>query len=196
MFCFFFFVFFSQSNSNYCGSLTYQVLFHCNSEKLPVRNKACSLFYYLLKKNYEETQDVERMKLQSTISLCKLLSCEQKVKGYSFLRNSLTVVRDYAEKSDDETLKELVVGAVHQVSRLLRFNEQLAENEDNPQLMAELLLKIANSYFHTPNLHMTWLEALAAHHQKAKVSYNTNLQSFFQSNLTFLSRDVMLLKLL
>eukprot|EP00339_Tiarina_fusa_P001603 CAMPEP_0116997064 /NCGR_PEP_ID=MMETSP0472-20121206/641_1 /TAXON_ID=693140 ORGANISM="Tiarina fusus, Strain LIS" /NCGR_SAMPLE_ID=MMETSP0472 /ASSEMBLY_ACC=CAM_ASM_000603 /LENGTH=540 /DNA_ID=CAMNT_0004695853 /DNA_START=147 /DNA_END=1769 /DNA_ORIENTATION=+ len=135
---------------------------------MSVRNKACSLFYFLLKKNFEETKDVERMKLQSTISLCRLLSCEQKVKGYANLRNSLTVVRDYSEQEENATLKEMIVGAVHQVSRLLRFNEQLAENDQNPQVMAELFLKIAHSYFHTPNLLMTWLEALAAHHKKSE----------------------------
>jgi len=159
---------FCQANPAYCGSLTYQVLFHCNSSKIAVRNKACSLFYYLLKKNYEETEDVERMKLQSTISLCKLLSCEQKVKGYANLRNSLQVVQDYTQQEENQTIQEMIVGAVHQVSRLLRFNEQLSENEQNPQLMAELFIKIAHSYFHSPNLLMTWLEALAAHHKKSE----------------------------
>lgn len=156
---------FSEPDSFYCESLTYQVLYHCNSEKVSVRNKACSLYYYLLCKNFEETSDVNRMRLQSTVSLCRLLSGEQKVIEYGNLRESLAVISGYAEKNQSNTtLKQMIVDGVKLVSRLLRFNEQLVENDQNPQVMEELFIKIANSYFHSPKLHITWLEALATHH--------------------------------
>ena len=107
---------------------------------------------------------MERMKLQSTICLCKLLSAEQKVKEYTNLRLSLATVREYTENNQDpEDLKQMIFTNLQQVSRLLRFNEQLVENDQNPELMAELFLKIADSYLTTPNLFVTWLEALATH---------------------------------
>jgi hypothetical protein len=174
----------SDEDSYFCESLTYQVLFHCNSNKLSVRNKACSLFYYLLRKNFEEVGDVERMKLQSTICLCKLLSCEEKLKEYTNLRRSLETIGSYTAASvDTEQLKDLIFSAVEQVSRLLRYNEQLVENDKNPQLMAELFLKIAESYITTPSLFITWLEALASHHSNVS-SLITN--SYLSSLTTLL----------
>ena len=104
------------------------------------------------------------MQLQSTISLCKLLSGENKVKEYSNLRKSLKTITSHSQVDPDRTLGTMIENGINQISRLLRFNEQLAENDHNPEVMAELIYKIADSYAHSPNLRITWLEALATHH--------------------------------
>ena len=104
------------------------------------------------------------MQLQSTIALCRLLSGENKVKEYSNVRKSLQTILLHTKNEKNETLRNMIENGIDQISRLLRFNERLAENDKNPEVMAELFIKIADSYRHSPNLRMTWLEALATHH--------------------------------
>jgi hypothetical protein len=155
---------FCYQDCSYCASVLYQVLFHCNSEKTTVRSKASSLYYHLLKSNFQETGDVYRMQLQSTVSLCRLLSGKNKVKEYNNLSRSLELIREYSQNEQNQTLKTMVEEAIDQVNQLVRFNQQLAFNDQNPELQAELILKIAYTYRHSPDLLMTWLEALASHH--------------------------------
>ena len=121
-----------------------------------------------------ETGDVFRMQLQSTISLCKLLA-ESKVKEFSYLGQSLKAIKHFGNDEDDEQLKTLIHGTVNRIQELLRFNEQLAENDNNPELKAELLIKIADSYSNSIDLRITWLEALASHHTKASIDSCTNI---------------------
>ena len=86
------------------------------------------------------------MKLQVTISLCKLLS-ETKEKQFMFLRQSLLAIQSYAKTEEDEKLRTLIETTVSGVNDLLHINERLAENDNNPEVKAELLIKIADSYF-------------------------------------------------
>jgi hypothetical protein len=162
---------FCYQDCSYCASVLYQVLFHCNSEKTTVRSKASSLYYHLLKSNFQETGDVYRMQLQSTVSLCRLLSGKNKVKEYYNLSRSLELIREYSQNEQNPTLKSMVEEAIGQVNQLVLFNQQLALNDQNPELQAELILKIANSYRHSPDLRMTWLEALASHHNEVTLFF-------------------------
>lgn len=105
------------------------------------------------------------MEIESTISLCKLLSGKQKVTNYSLIRASLQILHNYTkENQKNEELKEMIVFALDKIILLLGFNEQLTESEFHSQKMSELYFKIAHGYSQTaPNLYITWLEALAAY---------------------------------
>ena len=108
------------------------------------------------------------MQLQSTISLCKLLS-ESKRKRFKCLDQSLKAIQGFSSKDSNTTLGSLIFAAIDRIRELLRFNEQLADNSENPELKSELLIKIANSYKNSIDLRITWLEALANHHDAVSI---------------------------
>jgi len=63
---------FAKSNS-VCTDLVSQALRLCNSSILPIRNEAVTLYTELFKNNFAETKNVDRVRLQSTVGIIRLL---------------------------------------------------------------------------------------------------------------------------
>ena len=57
---------------------------------------------------------------------------------------------------------------VQQVTNLLTYNQRLANNRNDPHLMADLYLKFAQSYANSPAMRVMWLENLSTLHSSVR----------------------------
>jgi len=92
-----------SSNSKYCELLSYELLRICNFHPdLEIRSKATTLFYLLLKKNFEETGSISLMNVQATVAISRLVGGVRGVKitrwDLTNLQLSLKAVENYSKK--------------------------------------------------------------------------------------------------
>jgi hypothetical protein len=123
------------------------------------------MFYFLLQSNNQQVGDVSRTKLQATVAVSRMVG-EEKLKDSHYMRESLEAVVAYCGREQNESRLPVAVvdGVVQQISSLIRYNEQLANNRNDTELLSELYLKFSNSYAHSPAMRITWLENLASLH--------------------------------
>ncbi|KAL6049946.1 RasGEF domain-containing protein [Balamuthia mandrillaris] len=155
-------------NSKFCEMLSYEILRHCNFRDVVIRTKASSLFFLLLKKNFEEMGHVSRMKVQSTVAVSRLVGG---VKGASqnltTLQGSLKAVGAFSKKFSKQQNEEFaaldaeVQELISRMFRLINYSAKIAENMHDPETTADLYLKISDDYFDSPDLRVRWLENLS-----------------------------------
>jgi hypothetical protein len=161
-------------NTPYCGKLISLVLRHCNFRSAQVRTEASALIYLLMKKNYEHTKrkHFSRMKVATTIALSKLVG-EGNVTEPGYLRHALDAISEYARvdtKGADPEFTEQVTQLVTRLNTILEDSVKIfkhAQNKDT-EMLADLYHHIAQSYASAPDLRVTWLESLAALHERNK----------------------------
>eukprot|EP01104_Vermistella_antarctica_P003930 TRINITY_DN1431_c0_g1_i1.p1 TRINITY_DN1431_c0_g1~~TRINITY_DN1431_c0_g1_i1.p1 ORF type:complete len:2060 (+),score=630.15 TRINITY_DN1431_c0_g1_i1:204-6383(+) len=167
-------LFAEQSSSLHCQTLCLDVLRHCNTPEAQVRSLASSSFYLMLRQNFRASGNLARMEVQSTVAISKLVG-DPFLKDYTFLMSSLKAVDEHAKcatadgSEDSESGGGFVVAVssmISQLFELIEYNKKIAENSFDPELTADLYVKISNSYFNSPNLRVTWLENLSAVHTK------------------------------
>lgn len=90
----------------------------------------------------------------------------------ALLKASLKEVQNYALQQISKHKTAVPVQLVDQVAtailELVHYNQQLEANSGNPELTAELYLKISTSFSNSPDLRLTWLENLSHHYSQNK----------------------------
>lgn len=74
----------------HCGALIYEILRHTDFNSQQTRNQAATLIYVLLRRNFQERNNVSRSKLQLTIATERMVNL---------------LIKDSAVSSDVHTLR-------------------------------------------------------------------------------------------
>eukprot|EP01087_Luapelamoeba_hula_P015415 TRINITY_DN4603_c0_g1_i1.p1 TRINITY_DN4603_c0_g1~~TRINITY_DN4603_c0_g1_i1.p1 ORF type:complete len:2339 (+),score=482.98 TRINITY_DN4603_c0_g1_i1:7388-14404(+) len=162
-------VFQFTSNAKYCEMLSFEILGHCNFSLSPVvRSKATSMFYILLKENWREIGNINRMKVQGTVAVSRLVGGVGGTQINRFklekLKESLKAVDQFSKKnaSKNPQFEAEVQELIGRMFRLIEYSGRIAEVVRwDPDTAAELYHKISNDYFDSPDLRVRWLDNLA-----------------------------------
>ncbi|XP_006881388.1 PREDICTED: dedicator of cytokinesis protein 8 isoform X1 [Elephantulus edwardii] len=153
-----------------CADLCQRVLQHCSSSMDVTRSQACATLYLVMRFSFGAVSNFARVKMQVTMSLASLVG-----KAADFneehLRRSLRTILAYAE---EDTAMQTTLFPI-QVEELLRnLNSilydtvKMKEFQEDPEMLMDLMYRIAKSYQTSPDLRLTWLQNMAEKHTKRK----------------------------
>ncbi|KAH3766773.1 DOCK family protein [Pelomyxa schiedti] len=149
-------LFVNQGNS-FCDLLSYELLRYMNSPKnATVGETALDLFYLMLWRHFEHTNDTLRMKIQALIAATKLLGYEG-VKT-DLLDESLLALDQKILQADQADFQQHAKEVTSRLQSHLRYNAKIATTQD-PETLIDLCYKTTLSYFDSPDLMITWLDS-------------------------------------
>ncbi|CAH2294063.1 dedicator of cytokinesis 8 isoform X1 [Pelobates cultripes] len=153
-----------------CSDLCQKVLHHCSSAMESTRIQACATLYLIMRYSFSSTSNFARVKMQVTMSLASLVGKSQDF-NEEYLRKSLRTILAYAE--EDEEMQPTLFPA--QVDELLsNLNSILSDTvkmrafQEDPEMLMDLMYRIAKGYQTSPDLRLTWLQNMAEKHAKRK----------------------------
>ncbi|KAM6169649.1 dedicator of cytokinesis protein 8 isoform 2-T2 [Rhynchocyon petersi] len=153
-----------------CADLCQRVLHHCSSSMDVTRSQACATLYLLMRFSFGAVSNFARVKMQVTMSLASLVG-----KAADFneehLRRSLRTILAYAEE-DTAMQTTLFPTQVEELLRnlnsILYDTVKMREFQEDPEMLMDLMYRIAKSYQTSPDLRLTWLQNMAEKHTKRK----------------------------
>uniref|UniRef100_A0A8B9GF97 Dedicator of cytokinesis 8 n=1 Tax=Amazona collaria TaxID=241587 RepID=A0A8B9GF97_9PSIT len=155
-----------------CADLCQRVLHHCSSSINITRTQACATLYLLMRYSFSSTNNFARVKMQMTMSLASLVGKSPEF-NEEFLRRSLRTILAYAE--EDKHLRNMLFFVLLQVEELLcNLNSILSDTvkmrefQEDPEMLMDLMYRIAKGYQTSPDLRLTWLQNMAEKHTKRK----------------------------
>ncbi|NXD26640.1 DOCK8 protein, partial [Spelaeornis formosus] len=153
-----------------CADLCQRVLHHCSSSIDITRTQASATLYLLMRYSFSSTSNFSRVKMQVTMSLASLVGKSPEF-NEEFLRRSLRTILAYAEEDTDMQATSFPI----QVEELLcNLNSILSDTvkmrgfQEDPEMLMDLMYRIAKGYQTSPDLRLTWLQNMAEKHTKRK----------------------------
>ncbi|XP_047738300.1 dedicator of cytokinesis protein 7 isoform X2 [Hyalella azteca] len=152
-----------------CADLCLQLLRHCSSGLTPVRAHAAASLYALMRHNFIIGNNFSRVKMQVTMSLSSLVGTWHSF-SESCLRASLKTILTYSEQdthlphssSFPEQVKELMFN----LHMILSDTVKMKEYQEDPEMLLDLMYRIARGYQNSPDLRLTWLANMAQKHSE------------------------------
>uniref|UniRef100_A0A452V1Z9 Dedicator of cytokinesis 8 n=1 Tax=Ursus maritimus TaxID=29073 RepID=A0A452V1Z9_URSMA len=140
----------------------------CLSSSMDVtRSQACATLYLLMRFSFG---NFARVKMQVTMSLASLVG---KAPDFNeeYLRRSLRTILAYAEEDTamqatpfPTQVEELLCN----LNSILYDTVKMREFQEDPEMLMDLMYRIAKSYQTSPDLRLTWLQNMAEKHTKKK----------------------------
>lgn len=128
------------------------------------------------------------MKIQIQLELNEFNSQTQN------LRKSLEDIASFRHPDTQEQFVKQVEELTQRLKAILQDNDLIIQtNTSDPELIADLYHRISQSYAHSPDLRVTWLENLAKFHIKVWILFSLCLTS--KKNNPIFVRTKILLKL-
>ncbi|KAG8441371.1 hypothetical protein GDO86_006923 [Hymenochirus boettgeri] len=155
-----------EDDTELCSDLCLRLLRHCSSCISSVRSQASASLYLLMRQNFEIGNNFARVKMQVTMSLSSLVGTSQKF-NEEHLRRSLKTILTYAEEDlemRDTTFPEQVQDLVFNLHMILTDTVKMKEYQQDPEMLMDLMYRIAKGYQNSPDLRLTWLQNMAAKH--------------------------------
>ncbi|KAM4052801.1 dedicator of cytokinesis protein 8 isoform 2-T2 [Anomaloglossus baeobatrachus] len=153
-----------------CSDLCQKVLHHCSSALESTRSQACATLYLIMRYSFSSTSNFARVKMQVTMSLASLVGKSQDF-NEEYLRKSLRSILAYAEEDEDMQstmfpmqVKELL----HNLNSILLDTVKMRAFQKDPEMLMDLMYRIAKGYQTSPDLRLTWLQNMAEKHVKVK----------------------------
>ncbi|KAL1463566.1 hypothetical protein WDU94_015306 [Cyamophila willieti] len=149
-----------------CADLCLQLLKHSSSNLSLIRTNAAASLYLLMRQNFEIGNNFARVKMQVTMSLSSLVGTSQTFNETS-LRRSLKTILLYSEQDrelEDTTFPEQVKDLVFNLHMILSDTVKMKEFQEDPEMLLDLMYRIAKGYQNSPNLRLTWLANMAQKH--------------------------------
>ncbi|XP_068201997.1 dedicator of cytokinesis protein 7 isoform X2 [Palaemon carinicauda] len=149
-----------------CADLCLQLLKHCSSCICKVRSHAAASLYLLMRHNFEIGNNFARVKMQVTMSLSSLVGTSQTF-NEAYLRRSLKTILTYAEEDadlQDTSFPEQVRDLVFNLHMILSDTVKMKEYQEDPEMLLDLMYRIARGYQNSPDLRLTWLANMAQKH--------------------------------
>ncbi|OWA50965.1 Dedicator of cytokinesis protein 7 [Hypsibius exemplaris] len=148
-----------EAETEYCADLCLRLLSHCSSGIAAVRSQACASLYMLMRQNFEIGNSFSRVKMQVTISLSSLVGTINDL-NEDFLRRSLKTILTYADQ--DAVLKttsfpEQVRDLIFNLHMILSDTVKMKAYQEDPEMLMDLMYRIAKGYKNSPDLRLTWL---------------------------------------
>ncbi|XP_036289790.1 dedicator of cytokinesis protein 8 isoform X7 [Pipistrellus kuhlii] len=153
-----------------CADLCQRVLHHCSSSMDITRSQACATLYLLMRFSFGATSNFARVKMQVTMSLASLVGKAQDF-NEEHLRKSLRTILAYAE--EDKAMQTTpfptqVEELLCNLNSILYDTVKMREFQEDPEMLMDLMYRIAKSYQTSPDLRLTWLQNMAEKHSKKK----------------------------
>ncbi|KAM3959107.1 LOW QUALITY PROTEIN: dedicator of cytokinesis [Aphomia sociella] len=154
-----------------CGeeSGTCRVLLrHCAALAAPARAHAAAALYALMRQHYQLGNNFSRVKMQVTMSLSSLVGTSTTFSEES-LRRALKTILVYAEHDtdlQDTNFPEQVKDLVFNLHMILSDTVKMKEFQEDPEMLLDLMHRIARGYQHSPDLRLTWLNNMAQKHME------------------------------
>ncbi|XP_040270912.1 dedicator of cytokinesis protein 6 isoform X5 [Bufo bufo] len=155
-----------EDDTELCCDLCLRLLRHCSSCISSVRTHASASLYLLMRQNFEIGNNFARVKMQVTMSLSSLVGTSQKF-NEEHLRRSLKTILTYSEEDlelRDTTFPEQVQDLVFNLHMILTDTVKMKEHQEDPEMLLDLMYRIAKGYQNSPDLRLTWLQNMAAKH--------------------------------
>ncbi|ETE67870.1 Dedicator of cytokinesis protein 8, partial [Ophiophagus hannah] len=153
-----------------CADLCQKVLQHCSSSIDTTRVQACATLYFLMRYSFSSSSNFARVKMQVTMSLASLVGKTSEF-NEEYLRRSLRTILAYAEE-DLEMRSTLLPGQVeellHNLNCILSDTVKMRQFQEDPEMLMDLMYRIAKGYQTSPDLRLTWLQNMAEKHTKKK----------------------------
>uniref|UniRef100_A0A2R8ZUL5 Dedicator of cytokinesis 6 n=1 Tax=Pan paniscus TaxID=9597 RepID=A0A2R8ZUL5_PANPA len=111
-------------------------------------------------------QNFARVKMQVTMSLSSLVGTTQNF-SEEHLRRSLKTILTYAEEDmglRDSTFAEQVQDLMFNLHMILTDTVKMKEHQEDPEMLIDLMYRIARGYQGSPDLRLTWLQNMAGKH--------------------------------
>ncbi|CAI9570023.1 unnamed protein product, partial [Staurois parvus] len=157
-----------EDDTEMCSDLCLRLLRHCSSCISSVRTHASASLYLLMRQNFEIGNNFARVKMQVTMSLSSLVGTSQKF-SEEYLRRSLKTILTYSEEDldlRDTTFPEQVKDLVFNLHMILTDTVKMKEHQEDPEMLMDLMYRIAKGYQNSPDLRLTWLQNMAAKHSE------------------------------
>nr|XP_020018882.1 dedicator of cytokinesis protein 7 [Castor canadensis] len=106
--------------------------------------------------------------MQVTMSLSSLVGTSQNF-NEEFLRRSLKTILTYAEEDlelRETTFPDQVQDLVFNLHMILSDTVKMKEHQEDPEMLIDLMYRIAKGYQTSPDLRLTWLQNMAGKHSE------------------------------
>ncbi|XP_075683845.1 dedicator of cytokinesis protein 8 isoform X2 [Rhinoderma darwinii] len=153
-----------------CSDLCQKVLHHCSSALESTRSQACATLYLIMRYSFSSTSNFARVKMQVTMSLASLVGKSQDF-NEEYLRKSLRSILAYAEEDEDmqSTMFPMQVNELlNNLNSILSDTVKMRAFQKDPEMLMDLMYRIAKGYQTSPDLRLTWLQNMAEKHVKVK----------------------------
>uniref|UniRef100_A0A3Q3E2Q1 Dedicator of cytokinesis 6 n=1 Tax=Hippocampus comes TaxID=109280 RepID=A0A3Q3E2Q1_HIPCM len=157
-----------EEDTELCADLCLRLLRHCSSSIASVRSHASASLYLLMRQNFEIGNNFARVKMQVTMSLSSLVGTSQTF-NEEHLRRSLKTILTYAEEDvelRDTPFPEQVQDLVFNLHMILTDTVKMKEHQQDPEMLIDLMYRIAKGYQNSPDLRLTWLQNMAGKHSE------------------------------
>uniref|UniRef100_A0A8C4WSG1 Dedicator of cytokinesis 6 n=1 Tax=Gopherus evgoodei TaxID=1825980 RepID=A0A8C4WSG1_9SAUR len=155
-----------EEDTELCADLCLRLLGHCSSRVAAIRAHASASLYLLMRQNFEIGHNFARVKMQVTMSLSSLVGTSSNF-SEEHLRRSLKTILTYAEEDaglQDSSFSEQVQDLVFNLHMILTDTVKMKEHQEDPEMLIDLMYRIAKGYQNSPDLRLTWLQNMAAKH--------------------------------
>uniref|UniRef100_A0A8C6Y5G6 Dedicator of cytokinesis 7 n=1 Tax=Naja naja TaxID=35670 RepID=A0A8C6Y5G6_NAJNA len=155
-----------EEETEQCADLCLRLLRHCSSSISTIRSHASASLYLLMRQNFEIGNNFARVKMQVTMSLSSLVGTSQNF-NEEFLRRSLKTILTYAEEDlelKETTFPDQVQDLVFNLHMILSDTVKMKEHQEDPEMLIDLMYRIAKGYQNSPDLRLTWLQNMAGKH--------------------------------
>ncbi|XP_060519679.1 dedicator of cytokinesis protein 7 isoform X2 [Cylas formicarius] len=157
-----------DEESTHCADLCLLLLKHCGSQMAAVRSQAAASLYLLMRQTFQLGNNFARVKMQVTMSLSSLVGTSATFSDDS-LRRSLKTILEYAERDaelQDTTFPEQVRDLIFNLHMILSDTVKMKEFQEDPEMLLDLMYRIAKGYQNSPDLRLTWLKNMAQKHME------------------------------
>ncbi|XP_076977876.1 dedicator of cytokinesis protein 6 isoform X1 [Tamandua tetradactyla] len=155
-----------EEDTELCADLCLRLLRHCGSRVSTIRTHASASLYLLMRQNFEIGNNFARVKMQVTMSLSSLVGTTQNF-SEGHLRRSLKTILTYAEEDvglRDSNFAEQVQDLMFNLHMILTDTVKMKEHQEDPEMLIDLMYRIARGYQGSPDLRLTWLQNMAGKH--------------------------------
>uniref|UniRef100_A0A7N8XWC5 Dedicator of cytokinesis 7 n=1 Tax=Mastacembelus armatus TaxID=205130 RepID=A0A7N8XWC5_9TELE len=159
-----------EEETEQCADLCLRLLRSCSSSISTIRAHASASLYLLMRQNFEIGNNFARVKMQVTMSLSSLVGTSQNF-NEEFLRRSLKTILTYAEEDlelRETTFPDQVQDLVFNLHMILSDTVKMKEHQEDPEMLIDLMYRIAKGYQTSPDLRLTWLQNMAGKHSERK----------------------------
>ncbi|KAM6965427.1 LOW QUALITY PROTEIN: dedicator of cytokinesis protein 8 [Aplochiton taeniatus] len=159
-----------EEEAEQCADLCQKVLQYCSSQVDDNRSQACATLYLIMRYSYSNASNFSRVKMQVTMSLASLVGQSSDFHE-EYLRRSLRTILAYAEEDTEMQNTQLpsqVDELLRNLNSILSDTVKMREFQEDPEMLMDLMYRIAKGYQTSPDLRLTWLQNMAEKHNNRK----------------------------
>lgn len=147
------------ANVEFCSEVCYLLLKHCGSRIEVIRSQASASMYLLMRQHFTSTSNFSRIKIQITMSLSQLVGANRTFNEI-YIRRSLKSILKYAVMDStvqDTQFSQQIQELVFNLHHILSDTMQMKEHEQDPEMLIDLMYRVAKGYQSNPEIKLTWL---------------------------------------